>query len=312
MPHCTICRSSRESERLIVRRVTALVARGRSRAEQASAGGEVVIAPAYDRMGIDYSEIRRADPRFEAAIWDALGDAKSVLNVGAGAGTYEPRDREVLAVEPVRAIDYGRPSDRSVAGMLRERRGTCSTKHLFLAASLTERFPETQPQIVHRVYRLDRDRAGELFGAEAAAAVPDEEIRSHEGQNRVHYVVEGFLCSAVLAETEVTCRHHKEWIFASTQPTDHPGEWHVPHETHRHPYWRHCAPVREVVKGDMLTHRVGCTKGRKVIRKVLRKSQTAQSAHIHVLGYTCGLRPYATRPISCRKGGQRILSPLAG
>lgn len=57
-------------------------------------------APAYDRMGIDYSEVRRADPRFEAAIWAALGSAQRVLNVGAGAGSYEPRDREVIAVEP--------------------------------------------------------------------------------------------------------------------------------------------------------------------------------------------------------------------
>lgn len=73
----------------------------------------------------------------------------------------------------MRSLDYGRPSDRSVAGMLRERRGTCSTKHLFLAEALAERFPETQPQIVHRVYRLDPCRAGELFGAEVAATVPD-------------------------------------------------------------------------------------------------------------------------------------------
>lgn len=57
-------------------------------------------APAYDRMGRGYSEVRRPDPRFAAAIWAALGDAKSVLNVGAGAGSYEPPDREVIAVEP--------------------------------------------------------------------------------------------------------------------------------------------------------------------------------------------------------------------
>jgi hypothetical protein len=75
-------------------------------------------------------------------------------------------------VEAVRSLDYGRPSDRSVEGMLRERRGTCSTKHLFLAEALAERFPDTQPQIVHRVYRLERDRAEELFGEEVAAAVP--------------------------------------------------------------------------------------------------------------------------------------------
>ena len=80
----------------------------------------------------------------------------------------------VELVEAVRSLDYGRPSDRSVEGMMRERRGTCSTKHLFLAEALEERFPETEPQIVHRVYRLDRDRARELFGERVADAVPEE------------------------------------------------------------------------------------------------------------------------------------------
>ncbi len=77
-------------------------------------------------------------------------------------------------VEAVRALPYGRPSDRTVAGMLRERRGTCSTKHLFLARMLTERFPETEPLIVHRVYTLDRARARELFGAAVAETVPED------------------------------------------------------------------------------------------------------------------------------------------
>jgi SAM-dependent methyltransferase len=74
-----------------------------------------VKAPAYDRMGIDYSEVRRADPRFEAAIWAALGDAQSVLNVGAGAGSYEPRDREVIAVEPSPVMIAQRPPDAAPA-----------------------------------------------------------------------------------------------------------------------------------------------------------------------------------------------------
>ena len=77
-------------------------------------------------------------------------------------------------VEAVRALPYGRPSDRSVEGMLRERRGTCSTKHLFLARTLAERFPETEPLIVHRVYRLDRVRARELFDIRVAEIVPEE------------------------------------------------------------------------------------------------------------------------------------------
>lgn len=66
-------------------------------------------APAYDRMGVDYSQVRRADPRFEAAIWAALGDARTVLNVGAGTGSYEPPDREVIAVEPSPVMIAQRP-----------------------------------------------------------------------------------------------------------------------------------------------------------------------------------------------------------
>jgi hypothetical protein len=75
-------------------------------------------------------------------------------------------------VEAVRGLDYGRPSDGTVSGMLRERRGTCSAKHLFLAERLRQLFPETEPQIVHRVYRLNRARGGELFGEEAASLIP--------------------------------------------------------------------------------------------------------------------------------------------
>ena len=70
-------------------------------------------------------------------------------------------------------MPYGRPSDRTVEGMLRERRGTCSTKHLFLAEALAERFPETEPLIVHRVYTLERARALDVFGTEVAKVVPE-------------------------------------------------------------------------------------------------------------------------------------------
>ena len=55
-------------------------------------------------------------------------------------------------VEWLRALPYERPSDRSVAGMLREGRGTCSTKHLHLFEQLRDRFPGSDPRIVHRVY----------------------------------------------------------------------------------------------------------------------------------------------------------------
>lgn len=66
-------------------------------------------------MGLSYSEVRRADPRFEVAIWRALGDAESVLNVGAGAGSYEPTDREIIAVEPSSVMIVQRPADAAPA-----------------------------------------------------------------------------------------------------------------------------------------------------------------------------------------------------
>jgi SAM-dependent methyltransferase len=58
------------------------------------------VTTAYDRIGRNYAEERRPDPRIAARIWAALEDASSVINVGAGAGSYEPSDRNVLAIEP--------------------------------------------------------------------------------------------------------------------------------------------------------------------------------------------------------------------
>lgn len=54
----------------------------------------------YDRIGGRYADLRKPDDRIAAAIHRALGGAKTVLNVGAGTGSYEPTDRLVTAVEP--------------------------------------------------------------------------------------------------------------------------------------------------------------------------------------------------------------------
>ncbi len=56
--------------------------------------------PVYDGIGHVYARHRRPDPRIGAQIERALGDARSVLDVGAGTGSYEPADRAVVAVEP--------------------------------------------------------------------------------------------------------------------------------------------------------------------------------------------------------------------
>lgn len=63
----------------------------------------------YERHGRTYAQHRRPDPRIAARIHAALGDARTVLNVGAGAGSYEPEDRWVLAVEPSATMRSQRP-----------------------------------------------------------------------------------------------------------------------------------------------------------------------------------------------------------
>jgi SAM-dependent methyltransferase len=69
----------------------------------------------YEQHGRTYSRHRREDPRIAERIHAALGDARTVLNVGAGAGSYEPRDRWVLAVEPSRTMRAQRPADAAPA-----------------------------------------------------------------------------------------------------------------------------------------------------------------------------------------------------
>jgi SAM-dependent methyltransferase len=54
----------------------------------------------YDRIGRVYARHRTADPRIMQQIERALADARSVINIGAGAGAYEPNERDVVAVEP--------------------------------------------------------------------------------------------------------------------------------------------------------------------------------------------------------------------
>src|SRR4051812_23855915 len=65
----------------------------------------------YGAIGGGYTDYRKPDPRIGQYLIDALGDARTVLNVGAGAGAYEPEDREVTAVEPSASMRAQRPAD---------------------------------------------------------------------------------------------------------------------------------------------------------------------------------------------------------
>jgi adenylate cyclase class IV len=118
-----------------------------------------------------------SDLQHEHALVKQLREAFSITDDRLSARGYA---QQLVAlsivelVERVRAIPYGRPSKRTVQGMLREQRGTCSTKHLYLAQQLMQRFPTAEPEIIHRVYRLDRDRARTLFGEKVAQTIPPD------------------------------------------------------------------------------------------------------------------------------------------
>jgi SAM-dependent methyltransferase len=66
----------------------------------------------YEQHGSGYATQRRTDPRIATLVHAALGPAPTVLNVGAGAGSYEPEDRHVVAVEPSPAMRAQRPAER--------------------------------------------------------------------------------------------------------------------------------------------------------------------------------------------------------
>jgi SAM-dependent methyltransferase len=69
------------------------------------------MAARYDSIGRTYTATRQTEPRIAARIWAALGDARTVVNVGAGTGNYEPPDRKVTAVEPSEVMIAQRAPD---------------------------------------------------------------------------------------------------------------------------------------------------------------------------------------------------------
>ena len=75
----------------------------------------------YDVHGHGYGMRRRTDPRIASLVHDALGGARTVLNIGAGTGSYEREDRYVVAVEPAAAMRAQRPG-RARSGYRRRSR----------------------------------------------------------------------------------------------------------------------------------------------------------------------------------------------
>jgi len=76
-------------------------------------------SPLYDDVGRGYAAARRTEPRIAVVLWSRMPPAATILNVGAGTGSYEPPDRDVMAVEPSRTMREQRPAEAApcVAGV---------------------------------------------------------------------------------------------------------------------------------------------------------------------------------------------------
>jgi hypothetical protein len=118
--------------------------------------------------------LQRGVKMFEFIGYEALWPHLSASQRAALGPLFRAGSSLVEMVEAMRAMPFGLPSEPTVERMLLEARGTSAAKHLFLAQVLAQRFPVAEPMLVHRVYRLNRTRALELFGQEIAETVPDE------------------------------------------------------------------------------------------------------------------------------------------
>jgi SAM-dependent methyltransferase len=113
----------------------------------------------YEQIGHGYARLRREDPAIARLIHDALGGAESVVNVGAGAGSYEPRDRRyVIAIEPSDVMAAQRPPElgpavRASAGDLPLRDGSVDAA---MAVLTVHHWDEQQESGVRELRRVAR------------------------------------------------------------------------------------------------------------------------------------------------------------
>lgn len=127
-------------------------------------------AALYDAVGGGYTATRGTDPKIAQVIWTGLGDARSVLNVGAGAGAYEPPDRELLAVEPSSVMIAQRPSNAApVVRAVAEALPLTDDRVDAVMAILTDHLWVDRRQGLRELRRVARRRVV-LFNADPTAA----------------------------------------------------------------------------------------------------------------------------------------------
>jgi SAM-dependent methyltransferase len=162
------------------------------------------VTAAYDHIGIGYGQVRRPDPRLAALIAGALGDARTIVNVGAGTGSYEPAFADTVAVEPsavMLAQHKGRARVRGVAEALPFPDGAFDaamaimTIHHWtdLDAGLSEMRRVSQRQVV---FTWDKDHDEELWII--SEYVPEIRAMEHSRHPTLSEVVEAMAAEVVL------------------------------------------------------------------------------------------------------------------
>jgi len=112
----------------------------------------------YDSIGHEYARLRREDPRLRALIHGALGAARTIVNVGAGTGSYEPRDRHVIAIEPSDVMAAQRP--RELAPAIRASAGELPLRDASVDAAMAiltvHHWDQERERGIHELRRVAR------------------------------------------------------------------------------------------------------------------------------------------------------------
>jgi hypothetical protein len=148
------------------------------------------------------------------ALWPHLDPARR----RALGALFRPDCSLEELIAAVRALPFGGGPEQTVEQMLREARGTSLNKHTFLAQVLAQRFPSTEPRLLHRLYRLQPAQASERFGQAIAETVPPG------GVDEVHTYMTIELPEGRIA-LDVCSHHEKAWDGRSAlEPVCGPGE----------------------------------------------------------------------------------------
>jgi SAM-dependent methyltransferase len=169
----------------------------------------------YDRIGLGYARFRKPDPRIKARIAAALADSRTVVNVGAGAGSYEPADRVVLAIEPSAEMVKQRPANAAPCIRAAAERLPLFDQSFDAAMAILTIHHWSDPvrglrelvrvarrvvvfayePAVHRSFWLWREYFPAAASASAASELPVEQVAETIGANRVETIFVPHDCS---------------------------------------------------------------------------------------------------------------------